>query len=115
MSSWSLPKLLDTILSMNQSLGVRFFFCPIYPVWVDRMQSLYQAISLEAAVQLLCLGGQAICSLKLPCLNWASVNFFLTLSLTRGGSFLFRLQTDCFPVVLGSLVQRSQRLAASLS
>lgn len=37
-------------------------YCPTYPVWVDGMQSLYQAISLEAAIQLPCLGGQAICS-----------------------------------------------------
>lgn len=91
----SLPELFDTILTMNQSLGSRFIVL-FTAVWVDGMQIFYQMISLEAAVQLLCLGGQAICSLKLVCFSQASGSFPLTCSLSpRGGSSLFGL-LDCW-------------------
>jgi hypothetical protein len=62
---------------MNQSLRSRFIVL-FTPIWVDGMQISYQVISLEAAAQLLWMGGQPICSLKLDGFNWATINSLLT-------------------------------------
>ena len=80
------------------------------------MQTSFQLISLEVASQFLWLGGQAIRSLKLDGLQQGNYKFSSDLISHLGkGYFLSRLLTDFLPVVLESLVQRSQSLAASLS
>ena len=62
------------------------------------------------------VGGRAICTLKLDGYQQGNYKFSSDLiSHLEIGYFLSGLLTDFLPVVLESLVQRSQSLAASLS
>lgn len=100
---------------MNQSLGNGFIVL-FTLVQVEEMQTSFQLISLEAVSQFRWLGGQAISSLKLDGLQWDNYKFSSDLIAHLGeGHFLSSLLADFLPVVLESLVQRSQRLPASLS